>query len=302
MPIRQHRPPTERFVEEFQDTIVPSAIPSSEFIDWDGIESEIENYERQINAILELEDSSESEFTEGLTDALIAADDTRKWIDFYFEVLGERGNKYSAFEGVWKFYDIQRAIDGGDREAARGLADILQEIGLQYIVDEADVRDHYRGLLVGMESHARKNRQGFCFENLVEERVEKIADKLRGNGHSVETDDEYTTEYNDESGQKKTVDFALFEDDELRLVVEANAYKVSGSKPSEIRRSYNHVAQRMRNDGIAFVWITDGQGWAKSLTNVLRQSYDDIVDLYNLEQAEAQLPRDVVNSFKTGEV
>ncbi|WP_336336879.1 DpnII family type II restriction endonuclease [Haloarcula brevis] len=302
MPIRQHRPPTDEFVEEFQDTIVPSAIPSDEFINWDGIESDIENYEAQIEAILDLEDVSESEFVEGLTDALMDADDTRKWIDFYFELLGERGNKYSAYEGVWKFYDVQRAIDRGDRESARSLADILQEIGLQYVVDEADVRDHYRGMLVGMESHARKNRQGFCFENLVEERVEHIANQLRENGHSVETDDEYTTEYNDESGQKKTVDFAMFEDGELSLVVEANAYKVGGSKPSEIRRSYNHVAQRMRNDDIAFVWITDGQGWEKSLANVLRQSYDDIVDLYNLEQAETHLPRDVVNFFETGEV
>lgn len=302
MPIRQHRPPTDEFVEEFQDTIVPSAIPSDEFIDWSGIESDIENYEVQIEAVLDLEDVSESKFVEGLADALMDADDTRKWIDFYFELLGERGNKYSAYEGVWKFYDVQRAIDGGDREAARSLANILQEIGLQYVVDEADVRDHYRGMLVGMESHARKNRQGFCFENLVEKRVVDIADRLRENGHSVETDDEYTTEYNDESGQKKTVDFAMFEGGELRLVVEANAYKVGGSKPSEIRRSYNHVAQRMRNDDLAFVWITDGQGWAKSLTNVLRQSYDDIVDLYNLEQAEAQLPRDVVNFFETGEV
>jgi hypothetical protein len=302
MPIRQHRPPTDEFVDDFQETIVPSAIPSSEFIDWDGIESDIKNYEVQIEAILGLEDVSESDFVEGLADALMDADDTRKWIDFYFELLGERGNKYSAYEGVWKFYDVQRAIDKGDREAARSLADILQEIGLQYVVDEADIRDHYRGMLVGMESHARKNRQGFCFENLVEERVEEIANRLRENGHSVEMDDEFTTKYNDDSGQKKTVDFAVFEDGELRLVVEANAYKVGGSKPSEIRRSYNHVAQRMRNDDIAFVWITDGQGWAKSLTNVLRQSYDDIVDLYNLEQSNTHLPRDVVNFFETGEV
>ena len=302
MPIRQHRPPTDEFVNEFQETIVPSAIPSSEFIDWDGIEADIENYEVQIDAILELEDSSESEFVEGLTDALMVADDTRKWIDFYFELLGERGNKYSAYEGVWKFYDVQRAIDGGDREAARSLADILQEIGLQYVVDKTNVRDHYRGMLVGMESHARKNRQGTCFENLVKEKIENITNLLREHGHTVEMEDEYTTEYNDESGQKKTVDFALFEEGELRLVVEANAYKVGGSKPSEIRRSYNHVAQRMRNDGRAFVWITDGQGWEKSLTNVLRQSYDDIVDLYNLEQAESQLPRDVIEFFETGEV
>lgn len=302
MPIRQRRPPVDQFVEEFQGTIVPSAIPSSEFINWSGIEDEIENYEVQIEAILDLEDVSEVEFVEGLADALMDAEDSRKWIDFYFELLGERGNKYSALEGVWKFYDVQRAIDSGDREAARDLADILQEIGLQYIVDAADVRDHFRGMLVGMESHARKNRQGECFEDLVGDQISEIAGRLNEEGYSVEMDDEYTTEYNDESGQKKTVDFALFEERDLRLVVEANAYKVGGSKPSEIRRSYNHVAQRMRNDDVAFIWITDGQGWAKSLTNVLRQSYDDITDLYNLHQAETELPDDVERFFGTGEV
>ncbi|WP_132060070.1 DpnII family type II restriction endonuclease [Halorussus amylolyticus] len=303
MPIRHHQPPTDQFVAEFQKTIVPSAIPSSEFIDWEGIEEQIEAYEPQIEAILDLKDVSESEFVEGLTDALMHADDTRKWIDFYFELLGERGNKYSALEGVWKFYDIQRSIDAGDRQTAHDLAETLQEIGLQYLVDEsADVRDHFRGMLVGMESHARKNRQGECFEDLVGDRIREIADRLNDAGYSVEMDDEYVTEYNDESGQQKTVDFALFEDGDLRLVVEANAYKVGGSKPSEIRRSYNHVAKRMRNDDIAFVWITDGQGWAKSLTNVLRQSYDDITDLYNLEQAETHLPEDVERFFETREV
>jgi len=289
-------------VEEFQETIVPSAIPSSEFIDWDAIESEIANYEVQIEAILDLRDVSEEAFVEGLAGALMDAEDTRKWIDFYFELVGERGNKYSAYEGVWKFYDIQRAIDSGDRDAALNLADVLQEIGLQYVVDEADIRDHYRGMLVGMETHSRKNRQGTSFENLVEERVSDIVDRLSESGYSVEMDDEYTTEYNDESGQKKTVDFAIFEDGELRLVIEANAYKGGGSKPSEIRRSYNHVAQRMRNDDVAFVWTTDGQGWAKSLTNVLRESYNDITDLYNLHQAETQLPEDVERFFETKEV
>jgi len=299
MPIRQRCPPTAEFVETFQDTIVPSAIPSSRFIDWDGIEDEIANYERQIAAILDLEGVAESEFIDGLADALMDADDTRKWIDFYFEVLGERGNKYSALEGVWKFYDIQRAIESGDRESARSLAEILQEIGLQYIVDEADIRDHFRGMLVGMESHARKNRQGECFEELVGEQIAAITNRLVDAGYDAHMDAEYTTEYNDQSGQQKTVDFALFEDDELRLVVEANAYKVGGSKPSEIRRSYNHVAKRMRNDDVAFVWITDGQGWAKSLTNVLRQSYEDITDLYNLHQAETELPGDVERFFET---
>lgn len=300
MTIRQHQPPTEEFVNEFQNNIAPSAIPSSEFIDWDGIEDEIESYEEQIEAIAQLEGESEEGFTQGLADALMQAEDTRKWIDFYFEVLGERGNKYSALEGLWKFYPIQRAIDSGDRESAEDLADILQEIGLQYVVENsADVRDHFRGMMVGMESHSRKNRQGTCFENIVGDKLEKIVSSLNSSGWEASLRREYTTEYNDESGQKKTVDFAVFQDGELRIVFEANCYKVGGSKPSEIRRSYNRVSNRMRKDDVEFVWITDGQGWAKSLTNVLKESYNDITDVYNLHQIDTYLEDDMFAAFKT---
>jgi hypothetical protein len=300
MVLRQHQPPTEEFVEEFQDTIIPSAIPSTEFIDWNSIEDQIENYETQIEAIAELEGVSEQAFIEGLTDALMEADDTRKWIDFYFEILGERGNKYTALEGLWKFYDVQRAIDSGDRSEARELAEELQKIGLQYVVENsADVRDHYRGMLVGMETHSRKNRQGTCFEDIVGEQLEEIVEQLQEEGYEARLETEYTTEYNDESGQKKTVDFAMLKDDEIRVVFEANCYKGGGSKPSEIRRSYNYVSRRMRNDAVEFVWITDGQGWGKSLTNVLRESYNDITDVYNLHQVEEDLGEDVLAYFES---
>jgi hypothetical protein len=298
VPLRQRRPPTSEFVKEFQATIIPSAIPNEDFIKWDSLERQINNYEVQIETVADLSGVSETEFVDGVADALIQADDTRKWIDFYFELLGERGNKYSAYEGLWKFYEVQRSIDAGDREAAVDLAEVLQEVGLQYIVDTADVRDHYRGMLVGMETHSRKNRQGTCFESLVGEQVSSIVDRLREEGVSATMQVEYTTRYNDDSGQEKTVDFAIFEDGQLRVVFEANCYKGGGSKPSEIRRSYNHVASRMRADGVEFVWITDGQGWAKSLTNVLRQSYEDIVDVYNLHQAAEELPEDVVAAFR----
>jgi hypothetical protein len=58
----------------------------------------------------------------------------------------------------------------------------------------------------------------------------------------------------------------------------------------------------MNDDGIAFVWITDGQGWAKSLENVLREAYNDITDLYNLHQTENQLLEDIVRFFERKEV
>lgn len=304
MPIRQYRPPTDEFVSEFHDTLVPSAISNADFIDFDRIESQLDNYREQIETIADLRDVSAQRFETELADAFMRAEDTREWIDFYFELLGERGNKYASAEGLWKFYPIQRAIDGGDRDAAEDLAGVLREIGLQYVVDEStDIRDHYRGMLVGMETHKRKNRQGESFEALVEDRLSDIVDRLESEGFDVTLKEQYTTEYSDDTGQAKTVDFALFDGEgDLRLVVEANAYKGGGSKPSEIRRSYNHVARRMRRDDIAFVWVTDGQGWDGPLDNVLRESYEDITDLYNLHQVEEQLGDDVVRFFETGAV
>lgn len=301
MVIRQRRDDVDTFVERFQDSVIPSAIPTSEFIEWDYIDDQIDRFDEQITALEALRDVSEHAFVEGIADALIAADDTREWIDFYFQLLGHSDTKYAALEGLWKFYPIQRAIDSGDREEAVSLAKVLRDIGLQRLVDVTDdVPAHFRGMKVGMETHRRKNRQGDCFEAEVETRLSSITSSLQEAGHDVTLVEQYSTEYQDDSGQSKVVDFALVEDNETQVVFEANCYKSGGSKPSEIKRSYDRVSTRMREDGVECVWITDGQAWAKSLTNVLREGYVDIVDLYNLSMVDSELGSDLQQYFDAG--
>lgn len=303
MPIRQRRPPVDEFVEEYGETVVPSAIPTEEFIDWNRIEDELERYTEQIQALEDLRGVSSDEFVAGLADALVEADETREWIDFYFELLGHSDNKYAALEGLWRFYPIQREIDSGNRETAEELAAVLQNIGLQYLVDiTVDVPAHFRGMKVGMETHKRKNRQGFCFEDEVAGRLERIVDRLQNEGYDVELVEQYNTEYQDESGQSKVVDFAILQDGEPQVVFEANCYKSQGSKPSEIKRSYDRVSTRMRQDGVECVWITDGQAWESSLTNVLTEGYKDITDIYNLEMVDEELGNDILNFFENGSV
>jgi hypothetical protein len=107
MPIRQHRPPTEEFVEEFQSNLVPSAIPSSDFIDWERIDEYIGDHEKQIEVAADLRGKPEETFASDVADTLMQTEDTRKLIDFYFELLGERGRNYSALEGVWKFCPVE---------------------------------------------------------------------------------------------------------------------------------------------------------------------------------------------------
>jgi hypothetical protein len=175
MHIRRYRPPTETFVEEFQGTVIPSAIPSAQFIDWERIREAIDAYAEQFRMLQELQGVSKQAFIDGLADIFITTDTPRVWVDFCFELLGERNNKYSAYEGVWRFNDLKQAFLAGDRGTAEEVATILQEIGLQHIVDTASLYDHYRGMLVGMETHKRKNRQGTAFEGLVGGLLEETA-------------------------------------------------------------------------------------------------------------------------------
>lgn len=303
MPIRQQLDTVDDFVERYAETVIPSAIPTDDFIEWEYIESEIERFDAQIEALESLRNVSEGAFIHGVADALMDADDTREWIDFYFALLGHSDTKYAAIEGLWKFYDIQRAIDKGGRDEAEDIAGVLQDIGLQYLVDVTDdVAAHFRGMKVGMETHRRKNRQGDCFEAVVYEHLAAITKELQAADYSVELREQYTTEYQDESGQSKVVDFAILEDDEPQVVFEANCYKSSGSKPSEVKRSYDRVSTRMRDDGVECVWITDGQAWAKSLQNVLREGYADIIDVYNIEMVQTELGDDILNYFENGPV
>jgi hypothetical protein len=277
----------------------------AEFIGWTTIEAELDRFNEQSTWLEQQSGKSRPEFIDVVANKLLQVTDTREWITYLFALLGHSQNKYdyAALEGLWKFQDVQQQIDDGDRKAAQDIAHVLTEIGLQHIVDQTnDLESHFRGYKVGMESHKRKNRQGTSFEDAVEEELEKIVAILQNQRIHAELRSEYRTEYQDESGQTKTVDFAILEQDEPRLVFEANSYTGGGSKPSEVKRAYDRVSSRMRQDGIECVWITDGEGWNSSLRHLLGEAYVDIIDLYNLDMVQQELGDDVLNFFLNGPV
>lgn len=80
-----------------------------------------------------------------------------------------------------------------------------------------------------------------------------------------------------------------------RIVIEANSYTGGGSKPSQVKCDYDRVSTRMLNGGIECVWITEGGHWRSSLGNLLKETYVDFIDLYNLDMAHEELGSDVRN-------
>ena len=168
----------------------------------------------------------------------------------------------------------------------------------------ANLYDYVLGVEVGMDSNSRKNRTGDAMENLVE-------DFLIGAG--LEKNKSYFCQMKastvksrfgiDLSGLEKTgtakkaekkFDFVIYLKNHL-YVCEVNFYSSQGSKLNETARSYKEIALelRERND-VSFIWITDGQGWFSARNN-LKETFDVLDDIYNLNDLRNGLLKRVFN-------
>ena len=150
--------------------------------------------------------------------------------------------------------------------------------------------DLFFGVQIGLETHRRKNIGGEFFSKEVEGLLKKIAANLSKLGRRINVGKEETISYG--TGLSKRVDFTLKENDKVLFGVEVNFYTVTGSKPSDIKRSYGEVLRGLQGLGIGFIWVTDGKGYRK-MKKSLQTAFNIIHNIYNLKQAEKFLESDI---------
>jgi len=169
-----------------------------------------------------------------------------------------------------------------------GLFDLLSN----HII--SDLLDYVKGVEVGLDSNARKNRTGKAMENIVESfivdagfikdvnyfkemRTSEIRDRF---GIDLQL------ESLDESKAEKRFDFVIKSETTV-YAIEVNFYSGGGSKLNETARSYKMLAQEASTiPGFKFVWITDGIGWNTARRN-LEETFDVLEDIYNINDLES---------------
>lgn len=169
-----------------------------------------------------------------------------------------------------------------------GLFDLLSN----HII--SDLLDYVKGVEVGLDSNARKNRTGKAMENIVESfivdagfikdvnyfkemRTSEIRDRF---GIDLQL------ESLDESKAEKRFDFVIKSETTV-YAIEVNFYSGGGSKLNETARSYKMLAQEASSiAGFKFVWITDGIGWNTARRN-LEETFDVLEDIYNINDLES---------------
>ncbi len=167
-----------------------------------------------------------------------------------------------------------------------GLFELLQN----HIIK--DLSDYVKGVEVGMDTNARKNRTGHLMEDLVESFIVKEG-FLKDPSYFKElrkTEIERLFNINldrisNNGKTEKRFDFVI-KTENCIYAIETNFYSGGGSKLNETARSYELIA-REANDiqRFKFIWITDGIGWLTAKRN-LEQTFDFLDDVYNIKDLQ----------------
>lgn len=154
----------------------------------------------------------------------------------------------------------------------------LRESGIAAILQEREVRGVYSyavGVEVGLDTHARKNRGGKMMEKVVGAHLESAC-RLAGAQFIPEAApgkiwDEWKIAVKMDKSSRR-VDFAVNKGGKLAFI-EANFYTGGGSKLKSTAGEYERMFHFWENQGIRFLWVTDGDGWRKT-QGPLRDYYD----------------------------
>ncbi|HHU21007.1 MAG TPA: restriction endonuclease [Acholeplasma sp.] len=169
----------------------------------------------------------------------------------------------------------------------------MRETGLFELLEKhliSNLVDYVTGVEVGLDTNARKNRSGFLMEALIEEELKKSNLEYYKQMRLKEVAKKWKMDLKDlPTEENKQFDFVV-KTDNFVYVIECNFYSSQGSKLNETARSYQMLAEKIKDvNGLKFIWFTDGIGWCSAKNN-LKDTFnylDDIYSLTDLEQKDA---------------
>jgi len=214
-------------------------------------------------------------------------------------LIGVRENSIDILIDTRRF--IYHHFDFSTRQLSdddcRQLAVFVVGSGIGKILRDKRVKnlvDYVTGVEVGLDSNGRKNRGGTLMEQIVEEYVLEACHKLGLEYMPQATARKIQSKWHinvvvDKSSRQ--IDFAINNKGKL-FFIECNFYGGGGSKLKSTATEYNQMNRYWNQQGISFIWVTDGAGWCNT-SRPLREYFDKADYLLNLDL----LSRDVLTGI-----
>lgn|SRR5690554_236112 len=157
----------------------------------------------------------------------------------------------------------------------------------------SDLNDYVKGVEVGLDTNARKNRTGTAMENIVESFIIDAGfiknfnyfKEMKASEIESRFGIKITLEIEGKSQADKRFDFVINYNNKV-YAIEVNFYSSGGSKLNETARSYKMLSEQSKDiEGFEFVWITDGIGWNTARRN-LEETFDVMELIYSLDDLQ----------------
>lgn len=291
------------FFEDFIDSLKKKIATWDYFANWNKIIKNVAHIERELNLLNSL--IGKSDFIEEATSLIYDYPQVIKAIP---SLIAVREKSVEVLIDVENF--IYKTFDFTDEsptiEKARSFAVFLSESGIEELFKAKikNVVDYVTGVEVGLDSNARKNRTGTLMESIVEVFVSEACAVNSAQYISQATASKIEEKWNkkisiDKSSRK--IDFAIFDKNKREgkgelYFIETNFYGGGGSKLKSTAGEYITMNKFWNDQGIDFLWITDGCGW-KSTKDPLREYFDKADYLLNLKMLEEGYLKKILEKF-----
>jgi len=276
---------TDDYLEHFVETLLPTNRTYEYYVDWSKIKANLDKYITEISLLDALIHIKPDKRKDKLAEIISKYPDVVKIIPL---IIAMRENNlmvleigeelfFREFNFSAKSLNQKTLIPKEDNNDIDLIVDFCDKSGILSLFDRIkDLYTYLTGVEVGLDSNARKNRSGKIFEQIIKLFIEKKLMELGPHYQLVCEDSSIKI------GKSKRIDFVIYKDKEPFLAIECNFYKWSGGKGIEVASSYADLQRRFKENGLEFIWITDGPGWS-GMTNTLKTAFEDLDYLLNFK-------------------
>lgn len=198
----------------------------------------------------------------------------------------------------YQYDNFDLSIEKPNKQEADKISDFFINTGLGELVKDKKIKnlvDFATGVEVGLDSNGRKNRGGHQMENLIERYIQEVCAELNlpflkeTNAKRIKENWDIDLKVDKSS---RRIDYVINNNGKL-FFFEVNFYNGGGSKLKSTATEYIKMNDYWNEQGIEFIWITDGAGWLKTLLP-LREYFDKAEYLLNLEMLKNGVLKEII--------
>ncbi len=291
----------DELFDYFKDTLKVKGITQwNYFVNWEKVYKNVVPFEKELNLLNVLigKDDIKSELTSLILEYPKVVNAIPLLLAIRFKTKKDQKINILVDPKNFQYDNFDLSIVTPDKQEAEKIADFFINTGLGDLVKDKKIKnlvDFATGVEVGLDSNGRKNRGGHQMEHLIEIYVNDVCNELgleylkEANAKAIK--EKWDIEIAVDKSSRR-MDYVINKKGKLYFF-EVNFYGGGGSKLKSTATEYVKMAEYWNNQGIEFVWITDGAGWLKTL-KPLREYFDKAEYLLNLEMLKNRMLKKIL--------